>query len=605
MLAPDNFPYFLALFSFAVLSGTYLLFTYFVSRLLILNAVVFFLAGVRVASEYYIQQIETFAEVEWYATWHILPANILIPLQWVLVWLYVRPLRGRRWERVANWAVVGLFTLPFFPHSYYCFIEPVIYYYHPERIDGYWQYAINADFWYYSIYRTHTDIMLLIVVITLAVGVIRDRENRLRQTFLFLSYLVMPVLYYSMAKQGEWNVPNAGILFLAHTFIISWYVSGYRLYGNNITLVTNDLLNSISDLTVSTDPNLQITGYNEKTTSLLALDTQDFAAWLSQNGRSEASGEEPDLRALIEGRDEEQTVVIDDLDGTARTFALKVSPFRSGTALLGYTFLLTDLTDLRAKETQLSEINATKDRLFAIIGHDLRRWALAFRGVGKKVDYLIAGDQTEQLRSFTNSLEKSAFALNSQLDNILNWALQQRGTLPYRPRQINLTDIVRETHDTFRDVAATKGVALDVTAPPTLDAYLDPNSLHTLLRNLVDNAIKFTPAGGSVHLRTSLHHKTVKLTVADTGIGMSEADRRQLFRLKEHRSRRGTDGEPGTGLGLILVGELVKLNRGTIAVESAPKVGTTITLLFPALAPATAPTERRERTLPPAPRTPA
>ena len=584
MVAPDNFLYFLTLFSFAVLSGSYLLFTFYVNRLLVLNAVVYFLSGARVASEYYIQQLGTFAEVEQYAPWHILPANLLVPLQWTLVWWYVRPFRNRSWETAANWFVTfGLCIIPFYFHSYYCSVDPTIYYYAPERIDGYWQFAINTDLWYYPYYRGHTNVMLLIVVGTLIVGVIRDKQDRLRQTFLLISYFVLPFIYFAMTLEGQWNIPSTGVVFLGHTLIISWYVSNYRLYGNNIRQVTDDLLDSISDLTISTDPQLQITGYNTRTSTILAPQSTDFTAWLRKSSVQPLL--EEDLGRVLQDQGAERIVELLDRRGKQRTFALKAAPFGNKQNLLGYTFLLTDLTDIRAKEQELSRINTIKDRLFAIVGHDLRRWALAFRGIGEKIEYLRQGNDPEKLRTLSTSLEQAAFSLNSQLDNILKWALQQRGALTSRPKEVPLPPILDELLDTFAGAAAVKSIRLTIDSPARTQVYADPSAVLTILRNLIDNALKFTMPGGNVSVLAESDENRTSITITDSGIGIPHAERATLFELSERRGREGTDGEPGTGLGLQLVGELLKLNQGTIVVNSEPGKGTEMRLHFPSFAP--------------------
>lgn len=583
LLDPTNFLLFLLLFSLGIGAGTYLLFTHYVTRLLVVNAVVFFLSALRVASEYYIQSLPTFADVERYAPWHILPVNALVPLQWLLVWQYVRPLRGWRWERMANRLVTfGLFLLPFVPHQYFTSLaDPAIFYYHPERIDGYWQFAVRTELWYFSVYRTHTNLMLLLVTGALAVGIVRNDKNRLRQSFLLLSYFLLPSLYFALTRSGEWNVPATGVVFLFHTLIISWYVTSYRLFRNNIDLVTGDLLDSVSDLTISTDPDLRITRVNRLTAATLKLDSRHLSDWLRQQDKQGGKDAGSILSELTDGTRAEQVLLLEDRSGTQRTFNLRVTPYRNGDRLLGYTFLLTDLTDIRAKERELSDLNATKDRLFSIIGHDLRRSALAFRGIGAKVKYLLDQDDPPRLLALTKRLEQAAFTLNSQLDNLLNWALQQRGMLSYRPRAVELADLLLELRDTFKEIARAKEVTLwfDTERPTTV--YADPHALMTILRNLTDNAIKFTPAGGTVRIEHRREGTTVRVAVTDTGIGIPPAALADVFTLGGHPSRTGTAGEKGTGYGLSLVAELIKINGGTISVSNRVGEGTVFTIVLP------------------------
>jgi hypothetical protein len=269
MISPDSFPYFLVLFSIGIFSGTYLLFTYYVNRLLVINAIVLFLSAARVASEYYIQQLDTYEQVVNYAPWHVSPLNLLVPLQWAMILFYVRPLIGWKWEKVANNVLLfGLLILPFLGHHYFCSIDPQLFYYHPERIDGYWKFAVNTDFWYHSFYSLHTQITFFLLLAALLTGIIRNKKNQLRQSFLLATYILAFFLYYGMTQKGEWNIPSTGILYIIHTLLISWYVSDYRLFKSNFNLISKNLFESISDLTISTDPDLNINGVNSKTTEL-------------------------------------------------------------------------------------------------------------------------------------------------------------------------------------------------------------------------------------------------------------------------------------------------------------------------------------------------
>ncbi|MEM1328313.1 MAG: HAMP domain-containing sensor histidine kinase [Bacteroidota bacterium] len=239
---------------------------------------------------------------------------------------------------------------------------------------------------------------------------------------------------------------------------------------------------------------------------------------------------------------------------------------------MGYTFLLTDLTDIRQKENQLAELNATKDRLFAIIGHDLCKPSLAFRGIGKKVDYLLKKEDYSTLSQLTISLEKAAFSLNNLLDNLLNWALQQRNVLPYRPQPINVKAATAEIEQYFREVAATKDIQLAFDISEQTQVFADPNAFTTIVRNLVDNAVKFTPEHGEIKVTDEVQAKQVVLKVEDSGVGIALTELKDLFSLSGKKSRKGTQGEIGTGLGLTLVRELVRLNRDVIPISKTNNI---------------------------------
>ncbi len=584
MISPDSFPYFLFLFSVGIFSGTYLLFTYYIDRLLVANAIILFLAAIRVASEYYIQQLETYEQVMNYAPWHILPINLLLPIQWGMLLFYVRPFRGWKWEKVINnvW-LFGLVIIPFLAHNYFCSIDPQLYYYHTEQIDGYWKFAVNTSFWYHGFYSFHTQLILVLLHITLLAGIILNKQNRVRQSFLLATYILAIFLYYSMTRQGEWNIPSTGILFLLHSLLISWYVSQYRLFKSNFNLITRSQFESVSDLTISTDPRLNITGVNTKTAATFSTTTGSVLHWLQENSAAEQETISEKLQQLINQELTNQELSLKDRFGQTRIFDLKAAPFKNGDQLHGYTFLLTDLTATRQREAELASLNASKDRLFAIIAHDLRKPALSFRGIGKKIDYLIEKNDVDRLKSFGHSLENAAFSLNSLLDNLLGWASQQRNMLSYNPQLLNLGEMTQEAISYTANQSIEKEIALRVTIPADALVYADPNAVLTIVRNLASNAVKFTPRGGVITISAETSTTDVRLIVTDNGIGIGPEALQSLFDLSKQSKKDGTEGEKGTGLGLYLVKELVIINQGSISVESTLSKGTTFSLVLPTI----------------------
>ena len=241
-----------------------------------------------------------------------------------------------------------------------------------------------------------------------------------------------------------------------------------------------------------------------------------------------------------------------------------------------------DKAVIEAQAETLKELNETKDRLFAIIGHDLRKPALAFRGISKKVNFLIQQKEFDTLNKLGDNLERSAFSLNGLLDNLLNWALKQRDVLPYAPKSVNIQEATEEIFNLFQQIAHEKNIHLELNVAAKLKAYSDPNALNTIIRNLVDNAIKYTPRGGRVEVISELNGSNIRILVKDTGEGMNKTQLDNIFVLQKNKSTQGTAGEKGSGLGLALVKDLVDLNKGQIKVSSTLKKGTTFEIMLPA-----------------------
>ncbi len=156
----------------------------------------------------------------------------------------------------------------------------------------------------------------------------------------------------------------------------------------------------------------------------------------------------------------------------------------------------------------------------------------------------------------------------------------QQGVIPYRPQSIPIARIASEVLDLFEDNAQAKNVALENHIAKDLNVYADANTLQAILRNLLSNAIKFTPAGGKVSISTELVGDRVFIHINDTGTGIAAEKLEKLFSI-DKSSEKGTAGEKGTGLGLMLVKELVALNKGKVEVVSKLNEGSSFTISLP------------------------
>jgi signal transduction histidine kinase len=167
------------------------------------------------------------------------------------------------------------------------------------------------------------------------------------------------------------------------------------------------------------------------------------------------------------------------------------------------------------------------------------------------------------------------------LESLLQWARAQAGRLAVFPSAIPVAELCDGIASLQRTVAGAKGVTLEVCVPPEAKAWADENMAATVIRNLISNAVKFTPQGGRVSVASSTEGDWERITVRDTGLGMTPDELGKLFRIDVHFSSPGTNGEHGAGMGLILCRELVALNRGTIEAQSEPGSGSAFTVSLP------------------------
>ncbi len=238
---------------------------------------------------------------------------------------------------------------------------------------------------------------------------------------------------------------------------------------------------------------------------------------------------------------------------------------------------------LAKQKDDLVVLNHTKDKFFSIISHDLRGPVNTLNGLITVSQLYLTEGKGDKVKGMVDKMGESVDRLTKLLDTLLNWALQQRGHFPYVPERLNFDELMEEVLDMFRDTAVSKNIKLEFNSDETHYLLTDRNTTSTILRNLVNNAIKFTRFGGHVDISAKKDPagKFCVITVADNGVGITEDKLNGLFNLDEKISTKGTSGETGLGLGLQLVQEFVQLNKGKLHVESKPDKGTTFTVHLP------------------------
>jgi len=230
---------------------------------------------------------------------------------------------------------------------------------------------------------------------------------------------------------------------------------------------------------------------------------------------------------------------------------------------------------LRQANQELKHVNDSKDKFFSIISHDLRGSFNTLLGFAQLLSQNLERYTPRKLKEHIEKLRSSAERLYALLENLLTWSRIQRGVMEYEPHKLDLYDIAEDNVALFLSRAQQKNVTLTSTIPEYTYAYADPNMVDTVMRNLVSNALKFTEHSGSVTISVLEHEDMLEISVADTGLGISHEGQARLFRIDAQYTNVGTEGEKGTGLGLILCQELITRNGGRIWVESEPGIGTT------------------------------
>ncbi|WP_276166541.1 tetratricopeptide repeat-containing sensor histidine kinase [Zobellia alginiliquefaciens] len=235
--------------------------------------------------------------------------------------------------------------------------------------------------------------------------------------------------------------------------------------------------------------------------------------------------------------------------------------------------------DLEQNELALHEINRTKDKLFSIIGHDLRGPIAAFQGLLK----LFKDGEIEQnefmgfLPKLSNDIDHISFTLN----NLLTWGQTQMNGAVTRPEVVALETVVKDNIDLLSEIAKTKSIRLINHLETKTLSWSDSNQIDIVVRNLISNALKFTPENGMITITAIEKTKQWQVSIRDTGVGMTEKTIERLFLDNSTLTTYGTNNEKGTGLGLSLCKEMIEKNNGKIWVESTFRKGSTFHFTLP------------------------
>ncbi|HEX7494229.1 MAG TPA: ATP-binding protein, partial [Bacteroidales bacterium] len=248
--------------------------------------------------------------------------------------------------------------------------------------------------------------------------------------------------------------------------------------------------------------------------------------------------------------------------------------------VLGTFGISRDITDRKLAEEEIKRknellqiINAEKDKFFSIIAHDLRSPLSAFVAATQILAEEIQTMNMEEIREITQNLKTSATNIYTLLENLLEWSRLRRDGMDFVPEKLNLREKIESCIDVLTESARKKRIELTFSIPDEIEVFADNHMIDAVIRNLVSNSVKFTPAGGKINVAADYaDNHYIDIKVRDSGIGMTPELKNKLFMISEKTSRNGTEGELSTGLGLLLCKEFIEKHNGKIWVES--EVGT-------------------------------
>jgi len=237
---------------------------------------------------------------------------------------------------------------------------------------------------------------------------------------------------------------------------------------------------------------------------------------------------------------------------------------------------------IKAKNDELDTLNATKDKFFSIIAHDLKSPFTSLIGYSKMLTKNFEKYSDEKKKNYIMNIEKASSSTYQLLENLLTWSRSQTGKLNFEPQNVLLKQLCLESYEPLMTIAENKNISIHNTINAEWKVFVDSNLIQTILRNLISNALKFTYPAGAIHISaTELDTQMIEISVTDNGMGMDSKTMESLFKIDSKTSNIGTNDEEGTGLGLILCKEFVEKHGGKIWVESTISEGSTFKFSVP------------------------
>lgn len=231
-----------------------------------------------------------------------------------------------------------------------------------------------------------------------------------------------------------------------------------------------------------------------------------------------------------------------------------------------------------AQKAELSQLNTTKDKIFAILSHDLRSPVAALKNYMMLINWGALNQM--EFTDATKGLNTQLNQVHSMVENVLNWSITQMEGMTPKKQMIKVFDVVQEQIQLMESVLSMKNIETENNISPKAEILIDKNHLEIIIRNLLQNAVKFTENNGKIMIGLIENNNISKLQITDNGVGIAKEKLTDLFQLSKSTSSLGTNNEQGTGLGLTLVKELVELNNGKIGVTSEIGIGTTFSILW-------------------------
>lgn len=244
--------------------------------------------------------------------------------------------------------------------------------------------------------------------------------------------------------------------------------------------------------------------------------------------------------------------------------------------IVGFLLLVKEKQDHK-----IQKLLDDKNQFFSIIAHDLRGPLGSSVSLSELFLENIEDYSREEIREISEMQHESNKNIYKLLENLLEWSRVQTGMITFSPKKVVLNTLIKENLELSKNAALHKNIKLVFESTDVIEAEVDKNMIGTILRNLLSNAIKFTEKYGEIKIKLSQNEQLARISITDNGIGVPDSIKENLFRINEKVTQKGTENETGSGLGLLLCSEFIKIHNGKIWVESEAGEGSSFKFTLP------------------------
>lgn len=239
------------------------------------------------------------------------------------------------------------------------------------------------------------------------------------------------------------------------------------------------------------------------------------------------------------------------------------------------------LDKLKQTENELRIVNDIKDKFFTVFIHDIRQPIHSLNGFIRILHDRYDRMEEEKRVSVVQTIKDSSMHLQNLIENMLQWSQIQSGLFEWTPQSFNLWELIAISENLFAEEIRQKGINITIDIDDSIHVYADKSMVGSIIRNLLQNAIKYTPDKGFIQVCSQRIGKFEQITISDSGVGIRAEDLKEIFDLKQRHSTTGLHGEKGSGMGLALCNEFVMINGGEMSVESTPGAGSDFRFTLP------------------------